>query len=264
MAVMRQHQNPTAESRWVWSVGKIAGIPTGVHASFVLLLGWIAYRAVSSGGSLWVVVASLAFTLAVFASVLMHEFGHALVARHFGIATDSIMLYPLGGVARLLGTPSTSRAELWIAVAGPAVNVLLAGVSFGFYWAWIGAAGIPWLSNFAGAFIYANIALAVFNMLPAFPMDGGRVLRAVLRRRRGLLPATEIAVVVGKAFAVFFALIGLFSNPMLVFIAPFVWIAGNRELTQVRWHYAQATGRRKDVSRMPRPDSRSGPQLRRP
>ena len=231
---MHERSNSIESRPWTWSMGRIAGIPTGVHASFLLLLAWVAYTAISSGGSLAAVMVSLVFTLTIFASVLLHEFGHALVARSFGIETESITLYPLGGVARLSGTPGTPRAGLWVALAGPAVNIVLAaaGLVLQIGLGWMGTPAL--ITSFVGAFIYANVGLALFNMLPAFPMDGGRVLRAALQRKRGLLEATEIAVKIGKGFAVVFGIAGLVYNPMLLLIAPFVWFAADRELAHVR------------------------------
>lgn len=225
--------------RWSWNLGRIAGIDTRVHATFLLLLGWVALSTWSSASSGFAVVASLAFTLAVFASVLLHELGHALTARHFGIGTRAITLLPIGGVAELEGTPKSPREELWVALAGPAVNVALAVglglVSFGLS-SLGGGVVIALAAQLFGALAVANVLLGAFNLLPAFPMDGGRVLRAWLELRRGRVAATELAVKVGKVFAVGFGGFGLVANPTLLLIAPFVWIAGDRELQAVREH----------------------------
>jgi Zn-dependent protease len=223
--------------KWSWNIGKIAGIDTRVHATFALLLGWVALSTWSSASSVFAVIGTLLFTLAVFGSVLLHELGHALTARRFGLGTRAITLWPIGGVAELEGSPRNPREELWIALAGPAVNVVLAA-GFGAV-AWMlglagGGVGLALLGQLVGALALANIALGVFNLIPAFPMDGGRVLRAWLELRRGRLAATELAVRIGKGFAVVFGLIGLASNFTLLLIAPFVWMAGDRELQAVR------------------------------
>jgi Zn-dependent protease len=216
------------------NLGRIAGIPTRVHASFALLILWALYSSVSGGAGLVGALLSVGFLFAVFASVLLHEFGHALTARRFGIETESITLWPIGGVARLKGTPRSPRAEIWIAAAGPAVNVAIAVIAFALQMIATSIVAPAWVSSLLGGLVYANIALAVFNMLPAFPMDGGRVLRAALAKRRGMLAATEVAAKVGKGFAVVFGVLGLIYNPMLLLIAPFVWFAADRELRSVR------------------------------
>lgn len=219
---------------WTWNLGRVAGIPMRVHASFLLLIAWSVYSSLTGGDTLVGMALGVVFMLAVFASVLLHELGHALTARRFGISTESITLWPIGGVARLQGVPRTPRAEIWIAAAGPAVNLVLAVGIFGLQLVGAGL-GLPAvLTGFVSSLWVANLALAVFNMLPAFPMDGGRVLRAALARSRGMLPATETAARIGKVFAVLFGVLGLVFDPMLLFIAVFVWFAGSRELANVR------------------------------
>ncbi|MCA9701497.1 MAG: site-2 protease family protein, partial [Myxococcales bacterium] len=161
----------------------------------------------------------------------LHEFGHALVARRFGIGTRRITLLPIGGVAELEGTPADPRAELWIALAGPAVNLAIAaalalvGVVTGVF-----AAGGP-LAMVVNSLLWANVMLGAFNLIPAFPMDGGRVFRAWMTRRHGRRRATEMAAKLGRLLAVGFGLWGIFgSNPVLVLVAVFVYFAAGREL----------------------------------
>ena len=166
--------------------------------------------------------------------------GHALAARRFGIATRDITLLPIGGVARLERMPEDPRQELLVALAGPAVNVALAAAVFAF----LGPAGslvepqnLEMVGgNFLVKVFWVNIALAIFNLTPAFPMDGGRVLRALLALKLNYVRATEIAATTGQALALLFGFVGLFYNPFLVFIALFVWMgaAGEASMVQMR------------------------------
>jgi len=228
--------------RWSWHLGRIFGIPTRIHASFALVLLWIGISTWSAAHSGAAVVFGLVFALAVFACVLLHEFGHALVARRFGIGTRRITLLPIGGVAELERSPSDPRAEMWIAAAGPAVNFAIAaalgliGAGFGL----LGGAGV--VSVVFSGLVWANLMLGLFNLVPAFPMDGGRVFRAWAARRYGRLRATEYATKLGRALAVGFGLWGLFGgNPVLVLVAAFVWFAAGRELAGVRQQAAWDT-----------------------
>lgn len=218
--------------RWSWKLGRFAQIDTYVHASFLLLVGWAAWAAWSGAGTILSVVLGVGFLLAVFGSVLLHELGHALVARRYGIATRRIILSPIGGIAQLEGMPSKPRQELAIALAGPAVNfVLAAGL-----WILSPFFGAGLLASLVGSLIIANLTLGLFNLVPAFPMDGGRALRAFLAERMGSRRATETAARVGKGVAIAMGLYGLFAGPfMLVFIAGFVWFAANAELGASRY-----------------------------
>lgn len=232
--------------RWSWRVGRIAGIDLYVHATFPLLFAWIALNGFGGGASVRAVLFTLALTLAVFVIVVLHEGAHALTARRFGIGTRDITLLPIGGIARLERMPREPREELLIGIAGPALNVALAALLYGLL-ALGGvtairaelerAATAATLTSVVAQLIAINIWLAAFNLLPAFPMDGGRVLRAVLvMRTRDYVNATAKAARVGRVFALVFALVGIFAldSPMLAIIAVFIWIAGTSEALAVQ------------------------------
>ncbi len=224
--------------RWSTTLGRVADIDVKVHVTFLLLLAWVAISHWQAERTVGATLAGLAFILALFACVVLHEFGHALTARRYGVRTRDIILLPIGGVARLEQIPDDPRQELWIALAGPAVNVAIAGV-IGF---WLQLTG-GWQSaseltvtggSFLTRLFVVNLFLVVFNMIPAFPMDGGRVLRALLGMRMEYVKATQIAASIGQALALGFGFLGLFSNPFLVFIALFVWIGANQEASMVQ------------------------------
>lgn len=210
--------------QWSWSLGRLFGIDTRVHASFLLVLVWALFGTYAGGPV--AVVLGLAFLVAVFASVVAHEFGHALTARAFGHPTRQILLLPIGGVAQIDGSFMSNRHELLVALAGPVVSFLLAGTFFTF-----GAlAGDISPASFLGALAWANLGIAAFNLVPAFPMDGGRVFRALLAERLGNLRATEIAATVGKIAAVALGLYALTAGrTFMVMIAVFLWFAASSE-----------------------------------
>jgi Zn-dependent protease/predicted transcriptional regulator len=222
--------------KWSWTIGRIAGIKLRVHATFLILLAWLALVDYRSTGTVTGALLGISFTLALFASVLLHELGHALAGRRVGVPTRDITLLPIGGVARLEHIPDKPKQELGIALAGPAVTVLIVLV-LGLV---LVLAGQPIrltqsaiARGNAGAFLaqlmWLNVTLLLFNMLPAFPMDGGRVLRSLLALHRDYLQATEIAVRVGRAFALLFGVVGLFVNPFLMLIALFIWVSAAAE-----------------------------------
>lgn len=219
--------------KWSLHLGRWLGIDVFVHVTFLLLLGVLAVVHWLAHGSLTAVLTGTGFFLALFACVLLHEYGHALAARHFGIATRDITLLPIGGVARLERVPETPSQELWVALAGPLVNVGIAVVLA----LWLTLTGtwepLSELSATSGSFaerlLAVNLGLVLFNLLPAFPMDGGRVLRALLAMRMEHSRATRIAARIGQGAAIVFGLAGLFSNPMLLVIAVFVWMGAGQE-----------------------------------
>jgi Zn-dependent protease/CBS domain-containing protein len=217
---------------WSWKLGRIAGIDVFVHATFLFLLAWVALSDYLSGGSAAAAANGVAVILAVFGVVVLHELGHALAARRFGIATRDITLLPIGGVSRLERMPEDPWQELRVALAGPAVNVVLAAALYGVMRA-LGISPFGSVSMMGGGFLarllWVNVSLALFNLLPAFPMDGGRVLRAVLALRVDRVRATEIAARMGQALALLLGFAGLFFNPFLVFIAFFVWMGATQE-----------------------------------
>jgi Zn-dependent protease len=225
-----------------WRLGSAFGIPVFVHWTFPLLLGFIALSQFAASGSVAAALGGVTFVAMVFGCVVLHEFGHALAARRFGIGTQDVTLLPIGGIARLQRMPDDPKQELWVALAGPAVNVAIAGL-LGIWLFLTGtASGIaPGLlgGSLAAQLLSVNLALVFFNMLPAFPMDGGRVLRALLAGRIGHFRATETAARIGRGMAVVFGIAGLFWNPMLVLIAIFVWFGAGREAALAR-HRATA------------------------
>lgn len=220
-----------------WKVGTLFGVAIRIHATFPLLLFWVAAIDFAAGGDARKIAVGVAFTLAIFGLVILHELGHALVAKRFGVRTRDITLFPIGGVARLERIPRRPAHELWISLAGPAVNAVLAIVLFSI----VAAQRIPadeevrlMEQGFLARLAWANVALALFNLLPAFPMDGGRVLRAILALQIDPVRATDIAVVVGKGFAVLLGIVGVATNPLLVMIAVFVWFGAEQESSATR------------------------------
>jgi Zn-dependent protease/CBS domain-containing protein len=227
---------------WSLPIFRIAGIQLRIHVTFVLLIAWLAFGYYAQGGSP-AAAEGVIFVLLLFLCVVLHEFGHALAAKAFGINTPDITLLPIGGVARLERMPEEPKQELLIAVAGPAVNVVIALGLF--------VAGGSFINPFVNPaapegiglvsqLLIINVLLVAFNLLPAFPMDGGRVLRALLATRMSYARATQIAATVGQGFAFVFGFIGLIWNPFLIFIALFVYIGASQEA---------ALAQMKDVSR---------------
>ena len=228
-----------------WWLGRVSGIDVFLHPTFLLLA---AYFAMEGGPTM------LALGMSAFACVFLHELGHALAAKGFGIATRDITLYPIGGLARLERMPKAAGAELVIALAGPAVNLVLAMLLTGVVfladvlpYSWSGEAAV-----FATRLALVNLLLAAFNMIPAFPMDGGRVARALLSGWLGRLRATEIAVAVGRTLAIAFGIFSLVktNNIMHVALAAFVYIMAGLELRQVRgetWEERMKTSRNEKI-----------------
>ena len=225
-----------------WKIGTLFGIGIYVHATFLLLPLFVFFVNLV-GGQLDMALYALAMIPAVFGCVVLHELGHALTARHYGIETRDITLYPIGGVARLERLPQRPWQEFWIALAGPAVNVVIAlmlallpGVLAGTI------AFLKYPTEQANILVHlliANIFLVGFNLLPAFPMDGGRVLRALLATQLGQLRATTIAANLGLAMAILFGVFGFVGQqPFLILIGVFVFLAGQQELAVLRYRQA--------------------------
>ncbi len=224
-----------------FTIGRIAGVDLKVHVTFFLLLIWVGYRDWTYGGPA-AAAFSVALVLAIFGCVVLHEFGHVLMARRFGIPTRDVVLLPIGGVARLAYFPNKPRQELLIALAGPAVTLAIAIVLYAFLEvSSAGPMGIGSMMTFGGGFLNSllvvNVYILLFNLIPAFPMDGGRVLRATLASRMGMVRGTRIAASVGKGIAVLFGLYAMFggrsTNWFLLMIALFVFMAASGEAAAV-------------------------------
>ena len=235
----KARQSPRRAHRaWSLYIGSVAGIPIYLHVTFLMIL--VLFWAINL----------LVLAIAVFASVVLHELGHALMARRYGIGTEDIVLYPIGGVARLRSLGEKIQ-EFWIALAGPSVNVIIIAVLFVIlqmtgWWVPFGELfqpvqeGQPAIAAFYDQahilqqVLFVNMILVVFNLIPAFPMDGGRVLRSLLTLAMPKERATSIAAGIGQALAVVFVAAGLFFNIILVFIGIFVFIAAGQEAMATR------------------------------
>ena len=230
--------------KWSWRVGRLAGVDLRIHATFVLLLGWIWVSYWMAGRSTEALLHGAGFLIALFGCVVLHEMGHATAALKFGIRTRDITLLPIGGLARLERMPEEPKQELWIALAGPAVNASVAAILYGWLsltqaWAPLGQLNLV-SGPFVERLLLANLSLVLFNLIPAFPMDGGRVLRAFLASRTTYSKATELAAALGQGIAFVFGFIGLFTNPMFLFIGLFVWIGATQEAGAVQMRTALA------------------------
>lgn len=244
--------------RWSWQITKVAGIPIRIHATFALLVGWIFVGTLAEGHGVAAAALAAGLILAVFTCIVLHELGHALTARRFGIRTRDITLLPFGGVARLERIPERPLHEFLVAVAGPAVNVVIAACLFGvlaLFWhetasrllgyaASLGRYYAPVVGTqggFLAELLLLNLYIVAFNMIPAFPMDGGRVLRAILATRLDYVRATQVAASVGQVIAVLFAVVSINAhNPFLLLIALFVFFAAGQESTMAQMRTAFA------------------------
>ena len=226
---------------WSWKIGRLAGIDVYMHATFLLLVGFIVVASWVESHNAVRTLFGVFFVLVIFGCVVLHELGHALTARRYGIRTRDIVLLPIGGVARLERMPEEPNQELLVALAGPAVNVLIA---LGLFAVLTGFGRIPTLRQAATiswtghdilpSLLAVNVWLVLFNLIPAFPMDGGRVLRALLAKRMDYTDATQAAAHVGQAIAFVFGFGGLFFDPFLLFIALFVWMGASGEAGMVQ------------------------------
>jgi Zn-dependent protease len=222
---------------WTWRLGKIAGIDLKVHWTFLILLVWIFWSYFSQSGEITAGLYGVVFILALFACVVLHELGHALAARRYGVNTRNIVLLPIGGVANLEKMPEKPREELIVALAGPAVNVVLATLLGFLLFSTGGLAPLSDLETltrptgriFLTNLFAVNILLVVFNMIPAFPMDGGRVLRALLAMRYDRAAATNMAAKLGQLLAIGFVFLGFFTNFWLIFIGLFIYLGAGGE-----------------------------------
>jgi Zn-dependent protease len=228
--------------KWSLKLGRLLGIDVFVHVTFLVLLGFIGVAHWLRDQSVIAALTGVLFFACLFLCVLLHEYGHALAARQYGIATKDITLLPIGGLARLERMPEKPAQELVVALAGPLVNVviaasLFAGLVLSGKWQPMSQLSLV-QGGFAERLMVVNVFLVLFNLLPAFPMDGGRVLRSLLAMRLPYARATDIAAAIGKGMAVVFGFIGLFANPMLLLIALFVWIGASQEAKAVQMRSA--------------------------
>jgi len=228
--------------KWSLYLGKIAGIKIYIHWSFIFLLGWILIANFQMGYSLYEGLAGIGFVLIIFTCVVLHELGHALTAKRYGIKTKNITLLPIGGLANMERMPEKPGQELLVAIMGPFVNVVIA---LALYLYLSATGGIPTMEELAalqeegysllvgGYFLFylmiINVILVLFNILPAFPMDGGRMLRAMLSYKFDRATATKIAARIGQVIAVLFVIIGFYANFWLIFIGIFIFFGAGVE-----------------------------------
>ncbi|RBP35507.1 Zn-dependent protease [Roseimicrobium gellanilyticum] len=222
--------------RWSLHVGTFGGTEVRLHATFLLLLGLLGWITLANHGPA-AALDTVAFVIAIFFCVLLHEFGHVIAARRFGIQTTDVTLLPIGGLARLERMPRKPTQELVVALAGPAVNVAI----FLAIWPFLRFVPSPTVdydmmrAPFFERLAYWNLIMVVFNMIPAFPMDGGRVLRAALAHFMEYANATRIAASIGQTIAVFAGVYFLFvlQNPVIVIIAIFIFLGAGQEAAYV-------------------------------
>jgi Zn-dependent protease/CBS domain-containing protein len=222
-----------------WSIRlfNVAGTAVRIHLTFFLLLAWIAAIHYNRGGAA-AAVDGVLFIVLLFLCVVLHEFGHVFAARRYRIRTSDVTLLPIGGVASLERMPEKPSQEIFVALAGPAVNVVIALVLVLALGARFDLSEMTQLqeatSTLTGRIAAANVALVIFNLIPAFPMDGGRVLRALLAIPLGYTRATRVAATIGQGLAFVFALFGLLGNPLLILIAVFIFLAASGEAGYVQ------------------------------
>jgi Zn-dependent protease/CBS domain-containing protein len=222
---------------WSIRLGRIAGTELKIHLTFILFLAWIAIVHWARGGAPAAIEGVIYISL-IFGCVLLHELGHATAARAYGIPTPDITLLPIGGVARLQRMPDKPAQELVVALAGPLVNVIIAlglffvlgQLSSPLQFGWVEDPRVHMLSRLASV----NVMLVLFNLIPAFPMDGGRVLRALLAMALPYSRATQVAAGIGQGLAFVFGFVGLFYNPLLIFIAFFIYLGAAQENVQAQ------------------------------
>jgi Zn-dependent protease len=196
-----------------WRLGTVLGFPVEVNLTFLLLLGLVL---VAFGG-----VGGVALVLLVFGSVLLHELGHAVVARQLGVRVAGIELSFFGGAAKMVQLPRSAMDEVKIAAAGPAVSLVLGALGLG-----LGALTGWWVVSWLG---WVNLVLAAFNLIPALPMDGGRILRALLTRKMDFVRATDVSVTISRVVAIGFVVVGLMGPFQLLLLAPYLWWISSQE-----------------------------------
>lgn len=240
---------------WSLRIGKFFGIEVFIHWTFWILIGWIFLMYFRVNGDLVQGLWGAAFVLALFGCVVLHEFGHALTARRFGVRTKNITLYPIGGIASLEGMPEKPQQELVVALVGPSVNLVIAGI----LWLYLSASGkLPDFTAveatggmvqfpFLFTLLTANLVLALFNLIPAFPMDGGRALKSILAFWMDAATATRIAAGIGQLLAIVFVFLGFFYNFWLVFIGLFIYLGAGGEAAFARTKSALADLEVKDA-----------------
>ncbi|MGF1452459.1 MAG: site-2 protease family protein [Opitutales bacterium] len=219
--------------KWSLRLGSVAGIGVFLHWPFSLLIIWVLVASIKQGQAWLEAVRAVGFVLAIFGCVVLHELGHALTARRYGIDTQDIVLLPIGGVARLERMPQKPMQEFWVAIAGPAVNAVIALALLGI----LALAGSSQLifdvafveGNLLARLLWVNVFIGVFNLLPAFPMDGGRILRALLSTKMRRQKATNAAASLGQVLAVGLGFLGFLGNPILIFIAIFIYLGAEAE-----------------------------------
>ncbi|MGB1241575.1 MAG: site-2 protease family protein [Chitinophagales bacterium] len=235
-------------------IGQLSGIGVFIHWTFTFILLYVAYQVIEDGGDIWDILIGEAFLLLIYLCVVLHEMGHILAARKYGVDTLHIVLYPIGGVASLERIPEKPFEELIVAIAGPMVNV---GIALGLSLYIFTSLDVPSLSNidemirfsstlnafdeFIVGLAFVNLLLVGFNLIPAFPMDGGRVLRALLAMKINRVKATKIASTIGQAFAILFVIWGFLPvpiQPFTILIGLFIYMAAMGENKMV---YSEAT-----------------------
>lgn len=223
--------------RWSLNLGSIGGTAIRIHVTFLLFLVWLGAIYYRQGGAEAAWQGTL-FMAILFVCVLLHELGHVFAARRYGVKTRDVTLWPFGGIASMEEMPERPGQELIVALAGPAVNVLIAGALLLWLGAHLNPQNLTQIENpavsLAAKVAGANIILVLFNLIPAFPMDGGRVLRAVLAMRMPNARATELAAAIGQGFAVVMGVLGIFYNPMLIIIALLIFLAASGEAAQAQ------------------------------
>ncbi len=240
-------------------ITKVAGIPLKVHWTFGLFFIWIAYVGSKAGLETMGIFRLCLFALVLFVCVVLHELGHALTARRYGITTKDIIISPIGGIARLQRIPENPKQELLVAIAGPAVNLAIA-IVLGTVLTLFTSQGVMPVgdpekifnisSNFLPALFLLNCVLIVFNLIPAFPMDGGRILRSFLSMKWGRQKATKWAASIGQVIAVAFAIFGIYHGDyILVFIGLFVFFSAASEYRMIKAELLLQSGSVIDVLR---------------